>query len=191
MELFPLRKNTAALAILAILAAMGIFVRTFIQIPVVPGLVELTPGFLFSILGGVIGGIPGGILVGAITGLGGAIAGGEPPILPMIGNIFLGIGAGYAIYLVDERDSIKYAILVILGSGIIGGFIPSATIFATLSDSIVVIVATAAIDMFQGFLWGIVAIMVEKWIIRPIAGQYIYRSTDKPFEELEEGNMND
>lgn len=187
MDLFPLRKNTAALVILAMLAALGILVRSFISIPVVPGLVELTPGFLFSILGGVIGGIPGGVFVGAITGLGGALAGNEPPLLPMIGNIFLGIGGGYAIHLVKNRDSVKYAVMVILGSGIIGGFIPSATIFATLTDSWEVIVGTAAIDMFQAFLWGFVALLTEKLIIRPIVGNYIYRSKDSSFEELEEG----
>ncbi len=187
MDLFPLRKNTAALVILAMLAALGILVRSFISIPVVPGLVELTPGFLFSILGGVIGGVPGGVFVGAITGLGGALAGNEPPLLPMIGNIFLGVGGGYAIHLVKDRDGFKYATMVILGSGIIGGFIPSATIFASLTDSWEVIVGTAAIDMFQGFLWGFIALILEKWVIRPVVGHYIYRPRDGSFDELEEG----
>ena len=87
MELLPLRKNTVALTTLALIAAIGIIVRVFVRIPLIFGVVELTPGFLFSLIGGVIGGLPGGILVGAITGLGGAMALAEPPLLPFIGNI--------------------------------------------------------------------------------------------------------
>ena len=90
MELTPIRRNTVALTTLAMIAALGIVVRVFIHIPLIFGVVDLTPGFLFSLLGGVIGGLPGGILDGAITGLGGAMAFTEPPLLPMIGNICLG-----------------------------------------------------------------------------------------------------
>ena len=44
----PLQKNTVALPTLAMLAAMGMDVRMFVRIPVIPGLLDLTPGFLFS-----------------------------------------------------------------------------------------------------------------------------------------------
>jgi len=58
MSFVPIQRNTVALTTIAVIAALGMVVRFVIQIPVIPGLVELTPGFLFSILGGVIGGIP-------------------------------------------------------------------------------------------------------------------------------------
>ncbi len=180
MAQLPLRKNTVSLTTLAMIAALGIVVRMFVRIPVIPGFVELTPGFLFSLLGGVIGGVPGGIFVGAIVGIGGAMGGGEPPLLPMIGNIFLGIGSGLAIHVTKERNSRKYALMVVLGGGIIGGFIPTATVFASLIDPIEVILAGALLDMTQGFLWAIVALFVERSIIRPIAGKHLYPEPEEP-----------
>ena len=180
MAQIPLQKNTVSLTTLAMIAALGIVVRMFIRIPVIPGFVELTPGFLFSLLGGVIGGVPGGIFVGAIVGIGGAMGGGEPPLLPMIGNIFLGIGSGLAIHVTKERNSRKYALMVVLGGGIIGGFIPTATVFASLIDPIEVILAGALLDMTQGFLWAIVALFVERSIIRPIAGKHLYPEPEEP-----------
>ena len=78
--------NTVALTTIAMIAAIGIVVRYTIQIPVIPNAVVLTPGFMFSILGGVVGGIPGGAVVGAIVGVSGALTGTEIPILPMFGK---------------------------------------------------------------------------------------------------------
>jgi hypothetical protein len=182
MGKIPLQKNTVALSTLAMLAAMGIVVRIFVRIPVIPGLLDLTPGFLFSELGGVIGGLPGGALVGAIVGLGGAIAGGEPPLLPMIGNICLGIGTGYAIHVRADRDSRLYIAMVIFGGGVIGGFIPSMTIFAAFTESIEITILYAAIDMLQAFLWAFVALLLERIVIRPIIGQYLY--PDDEFQEI-------
>ena len=174
MRSIPLQQNTVALATLAMLAAIGIVVRIFVRIPVIPGLLDLTPGFLFSELGGVIGGIPGGALVGAVVGLGGAMAGGEPPLLPMIGNICLGIGTGYAIHLRSNRDSAVYAAMVVLGGGIIGGFIPSMTVFAAVTDSFEATMLFATIDMLQAFLWAFVALLVERALVRPLVGHYLY-----------------
>jgi hypothetical protein len=174
MALIPLRKNTVALTTLALIAALGIIVRFFIRFPIVIGVVELTPGFLFSLLGGVIGGLPGGVLVGAITGFGGAIALAEPPLLPFIGNICLGIGSGYAIHLVMNRDTLKYYLLVIIGAPIIGGFIPTYVISALYGLAMELIVASAIADTIQTLIWVIPAILIEKLIIRPIIGHYLY-----------------
>ena len=67
MSIVPVRFNTAALTMFAIIAALGIVVRYAVQIPIIPNVVVLTPGFVFSILGGIVGGIPGGALIGAIV----------------------------------------------------------------------------------------------------------------------------
>lgn len=174
MRSIPLQQNTVALATLAMVAALGIVVRIFVRVPVIPGLLDLTPGFLFSELGGVVGGLPGGALVGAVVGLGGAMAGGEPPLLPMIGNICLGVGTGYAIHLRPNRDGVVYATMVVLGGGIIGGFIPSMTIFATLTESFEITLLFATIDMLQAFLWAFVALLIEKALVRPVVGHYLY-----------------
>ncbi|MHA2322005.1 MAG: hypothetical protein ACXACG_10155, partial [Candidatus Thorarchaeota archaeon] len=183
MSIMPIRTNTVALTTLAMIAAIGIVVRYTIQIPVIPNVVVLTPGFMFSILGGIIGGLPGGALVGAIVGASGALSGTEIPLLPMFGNICLGIGSGYAIYF-SNRDNVKYYILVILGSGIIGGFIPTMTIFSSVVDPLAVNLIAATIDMAQAFLWAVVALAVEKTIIRPIIGQYLYSKVE--IQELAE-----
>jgi len=177
MDIIPIRKNTVALTPLAMIAALGIVVRVFVHIPLIFGVVDLTPGFLFSLLGGVIGGVPGGILVGAITGLGGAMALTEPPLLPMIGNICLGIGAGYALHLVRNRDNLKYYILVIIGAPIIGGFIPTFVISLLYFDPIGIILAAAVADTIQTLIWVFPAVLIEKYIIRPLIGNYIYPET--------------
>ncbi|MGD9397510.1 MAG: hypothetical protein PVJ05_13835 [Candidatus Thorarchaeota archaeon] len=177
MSIVPIRSNTVALTTLAIIAALGIVVRYAIQIPVIPNAVVLTPGFMFSILGGVVGGLPGGALVGGIVGISGALSGTEIPILPMFGNICLGIGSGYAIYFAN-RDSLKYYFFVIVGSGIIGGFMPTMTVFYSLIDPLVVNMIAASIDMAQAFLWAVVALIVERTIIRPIVGHYLYSQAE-------------
>ncbi|MGY5863785.1 MAG: hypothetical protein RTV41_04230 [Candidatus Thorarchaeota archaeon] len=179
MELLPLRKNTVALTTLALIAAIGIIVRVFVRIPLIFGVVELTPGFLFSLLGGVIGGLPGGILVGAITGLGGAMALAEPPLLPFIGNICLGIGSGYAIHLVLNRESLRYYFLVIIGAPIIGGFIPTFLISALYGLAIELIVVSAITDTIQTLIWVIPALLIEKLVIRPIIGHYLYPDSEQ------------
>ncbi|MGY5852387.1 MAG: hypothetical protein RTU92_02345 [Candidatus Thorarchaeota archaeon] len=187
MSQIPIQRNTVAITTLAMLAGMGIVVRMFIAIPLIPGLVTLTPGFLFSELGGIIGGIPGGILVGAIVGIGGAMAGGEPALLPMIGNICLGIGTGYAIHLVKDRDRFLYALMVILGGGIIGGLLPSLTIFA-VTESVFLMFAYAFLDMYQAIGFAVVALFIESYIIRPIIGHYLYPSDeDLTLDESQEG----
>ncbi len=169
----PIWKNTALLTTLAVVAALGAVVRIFIKIPVIPEVVELTPGFAFSLLGGVIGGVPGGMLVGAIVGLAGALAGGEVPLLPMIGNICLGLGSGMAIHLAP-RQSVKYTLLVVLGGGIIGGFLPTLLIFSSVIDPLAVNLAAALIDMWQAMVWAVMALIIDDAIIRPIAGRYLY-----------------
>ncbi|MFX1605530.1 MAG: hypothetical protein ACFFDD_06445 [Promethearchaeota archaeon] len=183
MPIIPIRSNTVALTTLAIIAALGIVVRYSIQIPVIPNAVVLTPGFMFSILGGIVGGIPGGALIGGIVGISGALSGTEIPILPMFGNICLGIGSGYAIYF-SKRNSLKYSILVVIGSGIIGGFIPTMTVFYSLVDPLIVNIIAASIDMAQAFLWAVVALIVEKTIIQPMVGHYLYSEVE--IQELPE-----
>ncbi|MBD3406752.1 MAG: hypothetical protein GF411_11615 [Candidatus Lokiarchaeota archaeon] len=174
MSIYPLEKNTSGIVTLAFLGALGIVVRLFIRIPIIPGLLELTPGFLFSELGGVVGGIPGGLLVGAIVGIGGAIAGGEIPLLPLIGNMALGFGTGYAVHITKNRDGLKYALLAILGGGLIGGFIPSMTLFAGVGVPFETTFLYALMDMIQALFWAVIAVVLERKIIRPILGHYLY-----------------
>ncbi|MFW9907027.1 MAG: hypothetical protein ACFFEF_00515 [Candidatus Thorarchaeota archaeon] len=174
MQQLTSQRNTVLLSTLAIIASLGIIARMFLRIPLVPGFFELTPGFLFSLLGGVVGGIPGGIFCGAIVGFGGALAGGEFFLLPMVGNIFLGVGTGIAIHLENDRYSSKYALIAILGGGLIGGFIPSMTIFGAITESFELTLIVAVADLIQALLWAAVAILIDRTIIKRILGNYIY-----------------
>ncbi|MDF1540633.1 MAG: hypothetical protein P1Q69_17175, partial [Candidatus Thorarchaeota archaeon] len=180
-------KNTVLLTTLAVLAALGIVARIFIRIPVIPGFFELTPGFLFSELGGIVGGIPGGLFVGAVVGIGGALAGGEFPLLPMVGNMCLGLGTGIAVYLA-RRNSVKFSLIAILGGGIIGGFIPTMTIFAAVTDSLELTFILAIADMIQAVIWAIAAIFVDRYIIQKILGNYIYSDSSPTIELLDMGS---
>lgn len=170
----PIRTNTITVTCMAMIAALGIAARFLIRIPLVPNLVELTPGFLFSELSGVVGGLAGGMLVGAAIGVGGAIAGGEFPLMPMIGNIFLGVGTGYAIHFTKDRDSLRYALMVVLGGGLIGGFVPDMTVFLPLTESFQAAFLAALADTIQGLFWAPVALFVERAVIRPLLGHYLY-----------------
>jgi LytS/YehU family sensor histidine kinase len=186
MSPFPVKYNAGTVSILSIISALGIVARISIQIPLIPGLLVLTPGFLFSQLGGIIAGIPGGFIVGAIVGIGGAIAGGEPPLLPFIGNIFLGLGTGWVLHVISDRESKMYYLLVILGGALIGGFIPSLIIYA-LTESIEMILLLAFIDCFQACIWAIGALIINRVVILPLASDYIYPSTNlHQLEEKEE-----
>ena len=184
MSIMPLRKNTAALATLAILAAIGIVIRILVKFTIIPDLVEITPAFLFSLLAGILGGVPGGIFVGGIVGLAGALAGGESPLIPMVGNILLGVGTGWVIHVINDRDSMRYRLLVILSGGIIGGFISDVLILIFLGVPWDLTLITATADMLMAFGWVILALILESKFIRPLFGHYLY--PEESIRELEE-----
>jgi hypothetical protein len=79
---------------------------------------------------------------------------------------------------------LRYYLMVIVGGGIIGGLIPTMTVFSSLVDPLVVNLIAATIDMLQAFLWAIVALVVESKLIRPIVGHYLYSRAR--IEELDE-----
>ncbi|TFF68660.1 hypothetical protein EU520_00115 [Candidatus Thorarchaeota archaeon] len=158
----------------------------FLRFTVIPSLLELTPGFLFSELGGVVGGVFGGLLVGAIVGLSGAIGGGEFPLLPLIGNMALGLGTGIAIHIQSDRSSRSYAILAVVGGGLIGGFLPTLAVSLWLFYPIEAALLGAVVDGAQAVLWAVVAVVVERIAIRPVAGLYLYQNLhaqDQPLED--------
>jgi hypothetical protein len=171
----PIKFNTVTIATLAMIAAVGIIVRMTIRIPIIPEVVEITPAFMFSLLGGIIGGIPGGLFVGLIVGIGGAMAGGEAILLPLLGNLALGVGTGFVIHITKNRDSLKYALLTVLGGGLIGGFLATLGIMVfLLGIEFVLSIIPAIIDMYQALAWSAVALFIETYIIRPIIGSYLY-----------------
>jgi hypothetical protein len=162
------------------IAALGIVIRMTVRIPIIPEFVEITPAFMFSLLGGILGGIPGGVFVGALVGIGGALAGGEAWLIPFVGNICLGVGTGFVMHFIRDRDSVQFALLTVIGGGIIGGFLATLGIMVgILGIEFSLSIIPAIIDMYQALAWAAVALLVESYIIRPIIGHYLYPTEDE------------
>ena len=52
------------------------------------------------------------------------------------------------------------------------------TMFYTIGLPLEANLLYASIDMAQGFLWGAIALVVERTIIRPIVGSYLYAEVE-------------
>jgi hypothetical protein len=68
--------------------------------------------------------------------------------------------------------------MVIIGAPIIGGFIPTFVISLLYFDPIAIIVAAAIADTVQTLIWVFPALLIEKYLIRPLIGNYIYPETE-------------
>ena len=83
-----------------------------------------------------------------------------------------------------NRNTLRYYLLVIIGAPIIGGFIPTFLISALYGLAIELIVVAAIMDTIQTLIWVIPALLIEKLVIRPIIGHYLY--SDSELLELDE-----
>ncbi len=164
--------DSKRIALLAVLAALGVVLRS-ISVTVIPNVVELTPGFFASEFAGMVLGLEGGIIVGTITGLVGALHGGEFPLIPLIGNIALGVSTAI-VYLFMKKDSRIRDILVVVSAGIIGGFLPTFTItlmfIPITSEGIALAAFSAMLDFFQAALWAIVGLPIKRIVDRDLLG---------------------
>ena len=120
-------------ALAATLAAIGAALRYASAIPVVPGVVEFTPSMAIPALAGMLLGISGGVTVGFVVGLSGALR--EFPLIPIIGNIMLGLGAGTVKGFLSRKKKtglnssrIFEWFLYISVISIVGGFLPTFVI---------------------------------------------------------------
>ena len=159
--------NAKSIALVAVLSAIGASLRYFTAIPLIPGFVELTPSFIIPILAGTWMGMRGGISVGFLVGLSGAFRGGEFPLIPLLGNVMLGIGPGLvrdvAVHegLDLNKLNLKFALAYMFASAIIGGFAPTfmvSLMFMPLSYAAYIAIP----DAFSAFIAAIVAVMLLK-----------------------------
>ncbi|MGQ4832748.1 MAG: ECF transporter S component [Candidatus Asgardarchaeia archaeon] len=164
--------NSKRIALLAVLAALGIVLRS-ISITVIPDIVQLTPGFFVSEFAGMVLGLEGGIIVGAITGIVGAMQGGEFPLIPLIGNIALGVSTAI-VYLFMRKDSRVRDLMVVISAGIIGGFLPTFCItlmfIPITTEGIALAAFSAMLDFFQAALWAIVGLPIKRIVDKDILG---------------------
>jgi len=147
------------LAIIAVLGALGALLRYFTAITVVPGVVELSPSFLIPQLAGMLMGSIGGSLCGIIVGVAGSIRGEEFPLIPLLGNIALGISTGIVKdFFSDDKRKLKVLLYVISGA-FIGGFLPTFAISIFFAPAFAVIFY-ALIDAFQAGFWAFIGVIV-------------------------------
>ena len=157
--------NTKTISLIAVLSALGIVLRYAVAIPVIPDVVELTPSFLIPEFAGMVMGLEGGIIVGTFVGLSGALRGGEFPLIPLLGNIALGISTGIVFFFMKEDNQIRN-IITIISAGIIGGFIPTFTITLAFlpwtGNAVAAAAISASIDFLQAALWAAVGLPLRK-----------------------------
>ncbi|MFW9934695.1 MAG: ECF transporter S component [Candidatus Thorarchaeota archaeon] len=165
--IFPL---SIWIGILAIFSAVGIVLRQ-VAIPTFSPYVTLTPGFIIPLLAGIILGPLGGILCGIFVGISGALW--EPFLIPLIGNIALGISTGIPTYYRHKLNQLSWNVACILAAVIIGGFLPTFSIEVLIFGLPTTIAAiTASVDGIQAGIWIVVAIILAQGVIDPILLRY-------------------
>ncbi len=159
---------TFRIALLAVFTALGVVIRQF-KIPVVPEVVELTPGFIMPFLTGLVLGPGEGAICGLIVGIGGALTSTELFLIPIIGNIALGISTGVPALWRERIHRYLFIGLCIVSASIFGGFLPTygiSVIFMGLNP--IGAAFFASIDAMQAIVWVVVALILDTGVIQPI-----------------------
>ena len=167
---------TLWIAILAVFSAVGIVLRQ-VALPTFSPYVTLTPGFVMPLLSGIILGPLGGVLCGIFVGISGAFW--EPFLIPLIGNVALGISTGIPSYFRHKLHKISWITMCIISAMIIGGFLPTFSVEILLFGVPIFIAAlTASVDAVQAGIWVVVAIILAQGVIDPILLRYRRPSTN-------------
>ncbi len=158
------------IALIAIFGATGIILRQ-VAIPTFSLYVTLTPGFIIPLLAGIILGPIGGALCGAIVGISGALY--EPILIPLIGNIALGLSTGIPTYFREWLNQYLWTILCVVSAISIGGFFPTFIVEVYIFAIPIPIAAiTASIDAAQAGVWVSLALLIVHNIVNPLLSRY-------------------
>ena len=152
--------------VLAMFAAVGILLRQ-VALPTSLPYATLTPGFTIPLLTGLALGPIGGLACGLIVGISGGLT--EPVLLPVLGNIALGVSTGIASLARRRLPYLLWASLCVVSGSFFGGFLPTFSI-EVLVFLVHPIAATAAAvaDGLQGMAWAIVAVLLDKTAVQPL-----------------------
>ncbi len=156
-------------ALLGIFAALGVVIRQYLKIPVIPEVVELTPGFIMPFLTGLVLGPVEGAICGLIVGISGALTSTEFSLIPLVGNIALGLSTGVPTLWRHRIHRIPFIGLCTVSASIFGGFASTYVISVFLMG----LDPTAAsffatIDAVQAIVWLAVAFIIESVAVQPI-----------------------
>jgi len=158
------------IALLALFTATGVIFRQ-ISIPIFPPFVSLTPGFLMPLLAGMVLGPLGGALCGLFVGVSGALW--EFPLIPLIGNIALGLSTGIPSFYRNRMSPVLWMSLCVVSAMIIGGFLPTFIVeVLVIGFPPSIATLTASIDALQAIVWVVVALFLVMIIVDPILNRY-------------------
>ncbi|MFX1563150.1 MAG: hypothetical protein ACFFDP_07570 [Promethearchaeota archaeon] len=162
---------TFQVAVLAIFAALGVVLRQ-VAIPTASPYVTLTPGFTIPLLTGIVLGPIGGFVCGLAVGISGAIW--EPAIIPVIGNIALGLSTGIPTLARRRLPYLLWASICFISAIVIGGFLP--TFGGEVIYGIVPIAAVldASLDAAQAAIWVIIALLLDARVIQPLLERLLH-----------------
>jgi hypothetical protein len=123
------------------------------------------------LLAGMLLGPFGGIFCGIFVGVSGALW--EPFLIPLIGNIALGLSTGLPSYF---RHKIPYSLwvsLCILFAICLGGFLPTFTVEVLIAGvPPLFAIFSASIDAAQAGLWVVLALLIQRGVVEPLLNPY-------------------
>ncbi len=166
---------TFQIVLTALFAATGVVLRQ-ISLPTPLPYVTLTPGFTMPLLAGIVLGPLGGLICGAIVGLSAGLW--EPLIIPLVGNIALGLSTGIPSLFRHRMSSYLWRSFCFLGGIVIGGFLPTFMGEVVLLVPPLIAAAAASIDAVQAGIWVSVAILLDAFTIQPFLTRNLH-TTEK------------
>jgi len=149
--------------LLALFAALGILLRQVAFPTSIPN-VTLTPGFTIPLLTGIALGPIEGLACGLIVGVSGGLT--ELPLIPLLGNMALGLSTGIPSLARGRLPYPLWASLCVVSGGFFGGFLPTFAVLFFFQP--IVAVAAGLTDGLQGVVWTIVALLLDKTAIQPL-----------------------
>ncbi|MFX1564274.1 MAG: hypothetical protein ACFFDP_13305 [Promethearchaeota archaeon] len=158
-------------ALLAVFAALGVALRQ-VAIPTGNPYVTLTPGFTIPLLTGIVLGPIEGFVCGLMVGISGAIW--EPAIIPIVGNIALGLSTGVPTLARRKLPTLLWATICIASAALIGGFLP--TFGGMIIYGVVPVAAAvgASIDAGQAIIWAVVALLLDASVVQPLLQRLLH-----------------
>lgn len=158
------------LALLVIYSALGIVLRQVV-IPTYTPYVNLTPGFLMPLFAGMLLGPLGGMFCGIFVGMSGALW--EPFLIPLIGNIALGLSSGIPSYFRHKMPYTFWILFSVVFAISLGGFLPTFTIEVLIAGLHPFFAAlSASIDAVQAGLWAVISLLLLHGVVQPLLNPY-------------------
>ena len=116
----------------------------------------------------------GGFACGLVVGIVGALS--EPALVPLLGNIALGLSTGIPSLVRKRLPYPVWASLCVASGSFFGGFLPtySVEVLAYLVPPVAAL-ADGLIDGLQAILWATLAVLLDKTVVQPTLQRLLSR----------------